>query len=118
MMESAVPVLPVRDLLAALDHYRRLGFEVLPAPDAGYGYATRGGVTLHLRHVPDLDPAANTTVVYLTVDDADRLHVEWRWASVPVRLQEPRNTENGVREGAHIDPDGNVLRFGSPIRRP
>jgi len=27
------------------------------------------------------------------------------------------DTEWGQREGAHVDPDGNVIRFGSPLRR-
>jgi len=28
----------------------------------------------------------------------------------------PEDTEWGQHEGAHVDPDGNVIRFGSPIK--
>jgi hypothetical protein len=27
----------------------------------------------------------------------------------------PVDTDHGIREGAHVDPDGNLLRFGSPL---
>jgi hypothetical protein len=41
--------------------------------------------------------------------------VEWRRAGVDVTG--PRDYEYGKREGSHVDPDGNVIRFGSPIPR-
>jgi hypothetical protein len=25
------------------------------------------------------------------------------------------DTDYGIREGGHVDPDGNLLRFGSPL---
>jgi hypothetical protein len=31
----------------------------------------------------------------------------------PVR--DPQDTEYGLRAGAYVDPDGNLLRFGSPL---
>jgi hypothetical protein len=31
------------------------------------------------------------------------------------RTGAPVDTDYGLREGWHIDPDGNLLRFGSPI---
>lgn len=109
--------MPVRDLQAAMAHYRRLGFEVHAYEgDAPYGYARRGGVQLHLAQVDDLDPATSTTAVYLYVADADALSEEWRSAGVGGRLVAAEDTDYGLREGAHIDPDGNLLRFGSPLR--
>ena len=27
----------------------------------------------------------------------------------------PVDTDHGMREGSHVDPDGNLLRFGSPL---
>jgi uncharacterized glyoxalase superfamily protein PhnB len=53
--------------------------------------------------------------VYLYVDDAEALDAEWDGARVEGRLIAPTDTEYGLREGAHVDPDGNLLRFGSPI---
>ena len=29
----------------------------------------------------------------------------------------PEDMEWGQHEGSHIDPDGNLLRFGSPVER-
>jgi hypothetical protein len=29
----------------------------------------------------------------------------------------PDDYDYGKREGSHVDPDGNLLRFGSPLRR-
>jgi uncharacterized glyoxalase superfamily protein PhnB len=37
----------------------------------------------------------------------------WRATGADVRL--PQDTEWGQHEGVLIDPDGNVIRFGSPM---
>jgi hypothetical protein len=105
-------ILPVRDLHAALDHYRRLGFRVSPY-DGGYGYAVRGSADLHLSVHRDLDPTRNASAVYLYVEDADALYAEWRAAGVDGQFFEPHDTEYGLREAAHVDRDGNLVRFGS-----
>jgi Glyoxalase/Bleomycin resistance protein/Dioxygenase superfamily len=109
-------VLPVRDLDAALDHYRTLGFEVHPY-DNGYGYAVRGAADLHLSVRRGLDPRTNASAVYLYVDDAEALFAEWRAAGVEGQFFEPHDTDYRLREAAHIDLDGNLLRFGSPLRK-
>ncbi|HEX3669224.1 MAG TPA: VOC family protein [Acidimicrobiia bacterium] len=108
-------ILPVRDLQAALDHYRALGFRVSPYDD-GYGYAVRGTADLHLALRPGLDPRQNASAVYLYVDDAEALFAEWRAAGVQGEFFEPHDTEYGLREGAHIDRDGNLLKFGSRLQ--
>lgn len=110
-------VLPVRDLTAALEHYERLGFSVRTYHGGGYGYAERDGVNLHLNVVPNLNPAATTSAVYLYVDDADLLFAEWRSAGASGQFFEPQDTEYGLREGAHLDRDGNLIRFGSRFRK-
>ncbi len=109
-------VLPVRDLDAALDHYRTLGFEVHPY-DNGYGYAVRGAADFHLSVRRGLDPRTNASAVYLYVDDAEALFAEWRATGVEGQFFEPHDTDYGLREAAHIDLDGNLLRFGSPLRK-
>jgi uncharacterized glyoxalase superfamily protein PhnB len=50
---------------------------------------------------------------YLFVEDADALAQTWRAAGGDVRL--PQDTEWGQHEGVLIDPDGNMIRFGSPM---
>lgn len=118
-MEQVAPVLPVRDVQAALAHYRRLGFEASAyddtAADADYGFLSWGDVSLHLARVPDLDPASSVSACYLYVSDADALHAAWLAAGVGGRLTQPADTPYGLREFAHIDPDGNLLRLGAPL---
>ena len=119
--DRVAPVLPVRVLRKALEHYRRLGFtadayEDTKGGDPMYGFLHRGGVDLHLARVPDLKIEQNTSVCYLYVDDADGLYAEWKAAAAGGRLTEPHSTPYGLREFTYSDPDGNLLRIGSPFR--
>jgi catechol 2,3-dioxygenase-like lactoylglutathione lyase family enzyme len=116
---SVAPVLPVRDLEAAVTTYEQLGFTVERyAGDAPYAFARRDDVWLHLSEVGDLDPLTSMVSVYLYVADADALHDEWRAAGVGGRLHPPQDTDYGLREGAYVDPDGTLLRFGSWLTSP
>jgi catechol 2,3-dioxygenase-like lactoylglutathione lyase family enzyme len=115
---EATPVLATRDLAAALDRLGRLGFTVSSYVDPDgqgdyYGYAERDGVHLHVARVDDLDPATTPISVYLYVDDADEVHAAWSEAGVEGRLHPVEDTDYGLREAAYVDPDGNLVRFGS-----
>jgi catechol 2,3-dioxygenase-like lactoylglutathione lyase family enzyme len=120
---GACPVLPVRDVEAALDHYRRLGFEAEAyrerdgAGAAFYGFLRRGPVRLHVGRFAELDPLTNTAACYLYVDDAEALFAEWTAAGTGGRFHAPTDTAYGLREFAHVDPDGNLIRVGSPLTR-
>jgi predicted enzyme related to lactoylglutathione lyase len=109
------PTFPVHDIDRALEHYRRLGFDVRAYAGGGYGFAERDGVELHVGTLAhdDHEHGHSHTAAYLRVDDADALAAEWRAAGVEVHG--PEDTEWGQHEGAVIDPDGNVIRFGSPM---
>jgi predicted enzyme related to lactoylglutathione lyase len=107
------PIFGVHDLDAAMDHYQRLGFAVRAYAGGGYGYACRDGIEIHLGVVPA--PGHRASSAYLFVDDADELAAAWRAAGAEVHS--PQDTEWGQHEGAVVDPDGNVIRFGSPIKR-
>ncbi|HZU55282.1 MAG TPA: VOC family protein [Actinocrinis sp.] len=107
------PIFAVHDLDAALEFYARMGFSVRPYSGGGYGFATRDGIELHLGVAPEGDK--RTSSAYLFVDDADELAAEWRAAGIHVHP--PQDTEWGQHEGAVVDRDGNVIRFGSPIRQ-
>ena len=111
---SVSPVLPTLDVPAALARYELLGFAV-SVYDGGdfYGYARRGDVSLHLSKVDHIDPRTTQVSIYLYVDDADALHAEWSQGGVEGRFHEPSDTDYGLREGAYVDPDGNLLRYGS-----
>jgi len=114
--ESVAPVIPVRDLDAALARYARLGFEVhaYDGPDR-YGYADRGGVSLHLSEWAEHDPASTDVSIYLYVSDADELHAQWTAAGVDGRFVSPYDTPYRLREFAYVDPDGTAIRVGSPL---
>ena len=115
-MHKFAPAFPVSDLAASLAHYARLGFTTSEytgdSAAGGYGFARRDAVELHLGTVPAGRTTAPTTA-YLFVDDADALAAEWREAGADVRS--PEDTPWAKREGVMIDPDGNIIRFGSPL---
>lgn len=110
-IQRVAPIFAVRDLSVAMDYYQRLGFAVRAYGGGGYGFASRDSIEIHLGVVPEDDYRINSA--YLFVDDADRLADAWRAAGVEVHY--PEDTEWGQHEGAVVDPDGNVMRFGSPM---
>jgi catechol 2,3-dioxygenase-like lactoylglutathione lyase family enzyme len=107
------PIFAVSDVPRAVEHYEKLGFTT-SHHDAGYAFAHRNRLTIHLAGVDASHPGAGA--VYMHVDDADRLADEWRNAGIDVTG--PQDFEYGKREGSHLDPDGNLIRFGSPLPPP
>jgi hypothetical protein len=121
-IERVAPILPVRDVRAALAHYRQLGFEVRaygPPGEANpeYGFVRWGEVELHLSLSADHDPKVTASCCYLYVSDADALYATWRAANVAGRLGPPGDTPYRLREFSHVDPEGNLLRIGSPLQK-
>jgi DNA-binding MarR family transcriptional regulator/catechol 2,3-dioxygenase-like lactoylglutathione lyase family enzyme len=108
------PIFGVRDLAAALAHYATLGFRTF-ADDGGdqYGFARRDGIGLHLAAVTEHDAACPASA-YLYVRDADALYQEWSRPGIAGHTHPPGPTPYRMREGSHVDPDGNLIRFGSP----
>lgn len=107
---AAEPIFAVSDMERAVAHYERLGFEISHYDD-GYAFAHRQGVNLHLDRTESPKPGGG--MLYLHVDDADQLAAEWRSAAAEVT--DPQDFPWGKHEGTHTDPDGNTIRFGSPI---
>jgi len=114
MFERVAPVFAVHDLERALAFYASLGFGVRTYAGGGYGFVSRDGVEIHVGEVGDVDRRAATAYVF--VGDAEAVAAEWRASGAEVHG--PQDTEWGRREGAVVDPDGNVIRFGSPLRGP
>ncbi len=108
---SVRPILPVADMAAASDFYRRLGFQVV-AHDDGYARVEHcGWEYLHLRRVDDA--AGNQASAYVHVDDADVWHAAMAAASNgDIDLGEPADMPWGMREFTVTDPCGNHVRFG------
>jgi DNA-binding MarR family transcriptional regulator len=113
------PIFPVRNLDEALAHYRSLGFSTTAYEEGDfYGFANRDGVGLHLelRHDHDHDHEAHGPgSAYLYVRDADALFEEWSKPGIAGHTRAVETTPYELREGSHVDPDGNLIRFGSPI---
>jgi uncharacterized protein len=118
---SVAPGLPTTSMARTIEHYQRLGFtfsapgSAAPPAESGFTIGERDGVALHFALKPDHDPSRTATWVYVCVDDADELSAELE-ASGAGQGRTPRDTDYNMRELAHIDPDGNLLLFGSPIR--
>jgi hypothetical protein len=73
MFERVAPVVPVTNLNAALERYRRLGFIVRAyGHGTGYGFAERDDVSIHLTEWDEHDPKRTGSVIYLYVTDAER----------------------------------------------
>ena len=109
------PIFPVRDMGAALAHYASLGFQTIPYEHgAEYGFANRDRIGLHLTLDPDHDPTHGSGSTYLYVADADALFDEWSRPGIGGVTRPVGRMPYGLREGSHVDPDGNLIRFGSP----
>lgn len=118
--EQIAPVFPVVELERSIAHYSALGFDVVKYQgDEDYAYAKIGNIRVHLWQAPGIDPETNFSSAFVEVDDADALAEDWKKVSeasdfnCPTSL--PVDTEYGLREGAHVDPDGNLLRFAHKI---
>jgi uncharacterized glyoxalase superfamily protein PhnB len=106
------PIFRVVDVERAVDHYQKLGFTT-EYHDETYAFARWGNLVLHLAQHLDAE-AQMTGALYLHVDDADELAADWKKAGMQVT--DPEDQDYGKREGRHIDPDGNLIRFGGPVR--
>jgi hypothetical protein len=111
------PCFPVRDLRASLLHYQLLGFDVMAyRAGATWGWARFGTAELHLYLRMDHDPARTAAAADLAVEDCDALEAQWSATGVE-GTSDPYDTPYGRREAVHVDPDNNLIRFGSPLRR-
>ncbi len=107
------PIFAVADVPRSTDHYAKLGFEI-SHHDEGYAFAHRDtDLTIHITQAGGDSPPP-TGALYIHCEDADQLADEWRKAGLIV--SGPEDYDYGKREGSHVDPDGNLIRFGSPLR--
>ena len=107
------PIFKVADVTRSVAWFEGAGFETSFHDDT-YAFAHRDrDLTVHLAHaVADDVPGEGS--LYIHCQDADRVAEEWRQTGIEV--DGPRDEDYGKREGSITDPDGNVIRFGSPIR--
>ncbi len=107
------PLFKVTSVARSVDWFERAGFHVTFHDDT-YAFAHRDrGLTIHLTQAEAGDHPGHGGL-YIHCQDADRAASEWRQSGIEV--DGPRDEAYGKREGFISDPDGNVIRFGSPIR--
>jgi catechol 2,3-dioxygenase-like lactoylglutathione lyase family enzyme len=130
-MTRTIPALPVRDVVAAVAHYRdKFGFDA-PHVTVDFAVLRRDDAALHLwgasdeewRSRPDLSSEpirsgaesflAGTASCRIEVDDVDALFLELERQGVlhDVSRGGVDATDFGTREFATIDLDGNLLTF-------
>ncbi len=116
-LTAACPILPSRDLAATQAFWAALGFACTGEyPD--YLILARDGVELHFFRWPDHDPVTCYAGAYLRLTDAAAIDAEWGALALPAtgipRLIRVEDKPWGMRELAVIDPDGNLIRLGTP----
>ena len=107
------PIFRVASVTRSVAWFEMAGFEISLQDDT-YAFAHRNrDLTIHLAQAAEGEPPGHGAL-YVHCQDADRVAEEWRNAGIEV--DGPRDEDHGKREGFVSDPDGNVIRFGSPIR--
>ena len=113
-----VPIIKVSNIRVAIDFYcAGLGFtkDFEYSPNAGgphYAGLSFDGNQLHLSTFPG--DGVEGTATYCYVDDIDALYAGFRARGVTT-LMPPTDQGWRMREVYVRDPDGNTLRFGTPI---
>jgi hypothetical protein len=110
---SVAPIMPTTDVARTEVHYGQLGFAVHRYSD-DFVMTKRDDIELFFSLSPDHDPKRTAACIYVRVDDADALHAEWQAAGIP-GLRDVHDTDYKTRELPYIDPDGNLILFGSPL---
>lgn len=118
---TCIPVLPSRDLGATAAWYEPLGFATVGHwPDEYLVLRHPRGIELHLWHHPGLVPARNDVFCYVRCDtlaEVEDVHAAWSpivtsTSGIP-RLT-PVSTTGPMLETCLIDPEGNLVRVGTP----
>jgi catechol 2,3-dioxygenase-like lactoylglutathione lyase family enzyme len=115
---SAIPILPSADLDRTVGFWRPIGFEVVERFD-GYLVTHADGVELHFTVDAGRDPLGGLGgqrpgSAFVHVQDALALWKRLGTADV-AGVGPVEEHDHGLREFVVTDPDGNRVRFGSPI---
>jgi catechol 2,3-dioxygenase-like lactoylglutathione lyase family enzyme len=112
---QVIPTLPARDIDETVAYYKRLGFELVAdyPGERRYAIVRRDDAELHFYEFP-VDPKQNLSGCYLRIEDAAAVYEEWVAAGIEI-LKPLTETDYGLRDFAVSDPNGNLLRIGSPL---
>lgn len=128
--EFAIPLLPCRSIHETLAFYQALGFEVTYRQQMPNTYACIKirELELHFFVIKALKSEANFSSCYLVVKNIDDLYQSFQaglkkqFGKIPVkgfpRLNPLKDMPTyGVRQFIVVDPSGNYIRIGQPIRQ-
>lgn len=113
-LSCMTPIIPVRDLAVAMDHYEsKLGFskDWVHGDPPDFGSVSRDAARIFL--CEGCSSSSNWMMVFHP--DVDTLHAEMSAAGAHV-TEPVRNMPWGVREFHVRDLDGNTIRFGGPVK--
>jgi hypothetical protein len=108
--QSVCPIMPTTEVARTVRFYQALGFAVEVHGD--FIMTRRDSIELFLSLNADHDPQCTAACVYVRVNDADALYAQWRAEGID-SVKPLRDTEYGAREFAVIDPDNNMMLYGS-----
>lgn len=116
MLTAIHPKLPMRDKAATRSYYvDKLGFEEL-GDYPGYLMVTLDSIEIHFFGFKDLDPRENYGQVYIRTDAIDELYQSFLDRKIDIHPNAPLETKPwGQREFSLLDPDMNLLTFGSDV---
>ena len=111
-LDRIIPMLPVRNVQASVDFYRKLGFEVEKGNEEwGWAMLRLGECRLMVDQSINVAPGApRSSVVYLYPHDIDEYHSEVRRNGLTIPDLDV--TFYGMTEFRLDDPDGNRLWIG------
>lgn len=108
---SVAPIMPSTDIARTAAFYRALGF-VMDDPDGDFLMMRRDGIELFFGVNREHDPKTMAACIYVRVSDSDALHRLWQGLD---GVKEPKDQDYGQRDLPVIDPDNNMVLFGSPL---
>jgi protein-arginine kinase activator protein McsA len=130
MTEVTIPILPCNSIDKTLEFYQALGFTVTYQQKKPNTYAVikLRGIELHFFVLKELKPENNYSTCYVVVHDIDKLYGSFvsglknHLGKHPVkglpRINPLKDMPSyGVRQFIVIDPAGNYIRIGQPIKK-
>jgi len=111
-LDRLIPMLPVRNMPASVEFYRRLGFSVEQRND-GWGWAMLALGECRVMLDQSINPhpgVPRASVLYLYPDDIRAYHAEAR--ANGLEIPDLERTFYGMTEFRIDDPDGNRLWIG------
>jgi hypothetical protein len=107
------PIFKVANVIRSVAWFEGAGFEISLHDDTYAFVHWERDLTIHLAEAGEGELPGHAAL-YIHCQDADRVAAEWR--RMGIEVEGLLDEDYGKREGFITDPDGNVIRFGSPIR--